>query len=89
MKKVNFKEFKFYTDFKKQHLVKRDIRELLADTIYCNANGVVAANLSMKIINSDGEFELSDNEIKKLIELVSNICSQNIIDGIVEMLKEK
>ena len=88
MKKINFKEFKMYVDFRKKHLVRRDIREAMANMLYTSANGAAAASLSMKIINSDGEIEMSDFEITALLDIANSNCSQNIIDGINEALKD-
>ena len=87
MKSINFKELKIYSDFKKTHLMRIDAREAVADMLYNNANGVVAANLSLKIINSEGDIEITDVEEKALINVVNSSCSQNIIDGVSEALK--
>lgn len=87
MKKINFKEFKMYVDFRKTHMVRQDIRERMADLLYTTANGAAAASLSMKIINSEGDIEITDFEKKALINVVNSSCSQNIIDGVFEALK--
>jgi len=87
MKKINFKEFKRFSDFKKTHIIRQDIREQMANLLYTTAVGAAAASLSMKIINSDGEIEITEFEEKALMKSVNIYCSQSVIDGINEMLK--
>ena len=89
MVKIDFKNFRLFSDIahKKSKIV--DIKEELADAIYSQGTGVVHHALALKIYNSTQETELNDKEVKLLLEFVNCVCSPNMIDSLVEIINEE
>lgn len=71
MKKINFKKFKMFTDITGKGSAEIDISLDFADKIYKNTNGVVAHDLALRIYRSEGEIELSADELEVLSAFVS------------------
>lgn len=71
MKKINFKEFKLFTDISQTNTVSSDVSRELADTIYKNANGIMAHDLAFRIYKSEGEIELSEEEVEFIKSFLS------------------
>lgn len=71
MKKINFKQFKFYTDITKQHTVDQDVSMSFADAIYKQANGILAHDLAFRIYRSTEAIELSEEEVNFLRSFVA------------------
>lgn len=60
--KVNFKRFPVYADIRKEIVIEQDISFVLSNGIYTHIGGIMAHAVAMKIYNSDGEIELTDEE---------------------------
>lgn len=70
MKKIDFRHFKMFTDIEHQKTVETDVSRDFADTIYKNANGIVAHNLALRIYRSAEPVELSEEEVSFLTSFV-------------------
>ncbi|CCZ10522.1 hypothetical protein [uncultured Culturomica sp.] len=89
MNKLNFKEFSIYTGISKIQALTGDVRESFADVLYSQCNGIRAKNLAMMIFNSEGEIEVTDEDLK-LIQMAANAyCTPAFIDAIDEQLNKK
>lgn len=66
MKKINFRTFAFFTDITRENTVKQDVARELADLIYKNGNGVLAHDVALRIYESKGDVELTDEEVAYL-----------------------
>ena len=66
MKKINFKQFKTFTDITREKTSLVDVRKPLADALYKNANGIAAHDLALRIYRSDGEIELEESDAQLL-----------------------
>ena len=64
MAKINFQQFRIPTGIDKSRYQYGDARESVANMLYLNVNGIRAHALAMKIYQSDGEVDYSDEEIK-------------------------
>ena len=54
--------------------------------IYKHGNGIRAHALALKIYNSKGETEFTDDEVIMISQAAENFCTPNFIDAIHEIL---
>lgn len=87
MKNIDFKRFKIFTDITREKTSLMDVRTPLADTLYKNANGIVAHDLALRIYRSDGEIELEDSDVRLLRDF-ANTLTPIFMDSLEENLKE-
>lgn len=87
MAKINFQQFRIPTGIDRSRYQTGDARESVANMLYLNVNGIRAHALAMKIYQSDGEVEYSDEEVKTLTEVANAYGTPAFIDGLREMLK--
>lgn len=87
MAKLNFQKFSVPTGISKKNKQTGDARESFANLIYLNVNGIRAHALAMKIYQSEGETEFSQEEVKLIREVADRMCAPNFIDGLNEQLK--
>lgn len=71
MKKINFKQFKMFTDISQEKTTTVDLSKQFADTIYKNGVGISAHDLAFRIYRAEGEIELSDDDISVLNNFLS------------------
>lgn len=88
MKTINFKNFTMFNDISKETSAIVDARRDVADNIYKSTNGIAALDLSLKIYNSTGAIELSDEEYA-LLEAFINTCTPRFIESFRANVKEK
>ena len=63
-----------------------DLRETFADMIYNNVNGIKAHALALKIYESEGEADYTDDEVKLVRVVAERLCVPGFIDGLNEQL---
>lgn len=71
--KINFKEFKVYTNLAKSDSQLINIVTELADGIYKTAQGIAGHSLALKIYNSKGEEEYTEEEFS----IIQNYANQH------------
>lgn len=86
MKSINLKELKVYHSIAKDTYKIMDIRKAFSDILYTQATGVMAHSLSLRIYESVGPIEISDEECAWLIEASKALCVRAISDAIKEQL---
>lgn len=89
MKKLNLKEIEIYRDITKTQKEMFDFRLDFSNLIYINAIGIMAHNLALKLYNSDGEIELTEEEVELVKNIVNSFCIPAFIDAINEQLKDQ
>lgn len=87
MKKIDFKHFKQFVDITHEKSVTIDARKDLADFLYKSVNGVAALDLAMRIYKSDGEMELSEDDVTLLRPFIEQNCAPIFIDSFNSNLK--
>jgi hypothetical protein len=80
--KINFENLTIYTDIAKTNTQVVNMKAQLADAIYQNGFGVAAHALALKIYNSKGDCELTDEEYNMLVQFVESKCTPMVIDAI-------
>lgn len=81
-KTVNFKEFKFFTNYKRTASTVVDIREEIADVIFVSATRIAGHLLAEKIYNSKGAIKLADKEW----QMLNSICGDKLTMAFMESL---
>lgn len=88
MKKINFEALELFTDIEKTQSVKQNVKSQLANVIYKRTNGIAMHALALKIYNSKGEEEYTEEECK-LIKQVSEQLTPVFIDAINNVIGEQ
>lgn len=86
MKTINFEEFSLYMGIAKTNNHIGDARESVANLLYLNVAGIRAHSLALKIYQSDGETEYSDDEVQLIQEVANKHCLPNFIDSLSDMI---
>lgn len=86
MKTINFKEFSLYMGISKNDSHTGDARESVANILYLNVAGIRAHSLALKIYQSDGETEYSDDEVQLIQEVANKHCLPNFIDSLNDII---
>ena len=79
--KINFEEIKIYTDIEHKTMVRLDMKKKIANDIYNHGQGIDFHALALKIYNSQGEIELSEEEYKLLMDYARAMGTPAAIDA--------
>lgn len=85
--KVNFKQFDVYTSLKGDQRQTTDAREAVADAVYMAGIGVFAHSLALRILQSEGEIELTARE-EQIVEHALAEKGRSFVYGSFLRLKE-
>ena len=85
MKKINFSQVEIYTGVSKTACFVQDVREAFADALYSQCVGLKAHALALKIFNSKGEEEYTEDEVELIKQFAQVNCSPSLIDAINKM----
>lgn len=86
--KIDFQNFGIPTSINQSNIKIVDVREVFADLIYTNINGIKAHSLALKIYNSEGIIEFSQEEVKTIQEIAFKLCTPNFIDGLSNQISK-
>lgn len=86
--KLNFKQFVLFQGIDKKNAALTDASKVIADNLYVSAQGIVAHALALKIYNTQGEEEYSDEEIE-ILRNFSKQCTPAFMDSFEEFIKPK
>lgn len=89
MVKLNFQHFSIPTGISRKKRQTGDARESFANVIYLNVNGIKAHALAMKIYESEGETDYSEEEVNIIRNVAEKLCPPNFIDGLMEQIEEQ
>lgn len=79
---LNFKQFRIPTGIDMKIYRTGDARESVANMIYLNVNGIRAHALALKIYQSEGLTDYSDDEINVIREASNKYATPAFIDGL-------
>lgn len=82
MKKIDFTRVEICTSITGNTCVVEDIREAFADALYKQGMGLKVYALALKIFNSKGEEEYTDEEVGLINHFTEQFCSPSLIDAI-------
>ena len=86
MRRRDFQHFNVYLSVSHKEARPMDVRETFADMIYNNVNGIKAHALALKIYESEGEADYTDDEVKLVRVVAERLCVPGFIDGLNEQL---
>ena len=86
MRRIDFQYFNVYLSVSHKEARPMDVRETFADMIYNNVNGIKAHALALKIYESEGEADYTDDEVKLVRVVAERLCVPGFIDGLNEQL---
>ena len=86
--KLNFKKFPLFQGIDKSNILITDVSKAIADGLYNAVQGIAAHALALKIYNTTGEEEYSDEEIQ-ILRNFSIQCTPAFIDSFEEFVKVK
>lgn len=89
MAKLNFQHFSIPIGISRKQRQTGDARESFANVIYLNVNGIKAHALAMKIYESEGETDYSEEEVNIIRNVAEKLCPPNFIDGLMEQIEEQ
>lgn len=84
--RIDFQHFNVYLSVSRKEARPMDVRETFADMIYNNVNGIKAHALALKIYESDGGVDYTDDEVKLVRVVAERLCVPGFIDGLNEQL---
>lgn len=79
---LDFKCFLVALDVAREHLENIDCRKLFADAVYKNGDGIAANALALKIYQSSGMTEYTDEEIYLMKLCANNYCKAFFADAL-------
>ena len=86
MKKINLEKLEVFLNIAKTQRVEQNVKSDLADIMYKTGKGIAYHALALKIYNSSGETEYTDDECEFIRE-VSQTCAPFFIDAINDILQ--
>lgn len=86
MKKIDFEKLKVALDIEGKHVEEQNVKKDFANLLYQQGKGIEYHALALKIFNSEGESEYSDEECE-LIKQASLTCAPFFIDAIERALE--
>lgn len=81
MKKIDFRNFKVFTDISGEKTETLDITLMFSDMLYKRVNGIVAHDLALRIYRADKPVEFTDEEIGMLRPFVEANFTPIFIDS--------
>lgn len=85
--KINLKQFRLPLCIDRTRYQIGDARESVANMLYLSVNGIRAHALALKIYQSEGETEYSDEEIKSIMDVANMYATPAFIDGLRDMIQ--
>lgn len=80
--KINFEDIGIYTDIERKTMVRLDMKKKIANDLYNHGQGIAFHALALKIYNSHGEIELSEEEYNLLMDYVRQMGTPAAIDAL-------
>ena len=80
--KINFEQLRVYNDIAKTREMVVNVKVQVADTIYQKGIGIEAHALALKIYNSTGDCELTDDEYQLLVSFAEHHFIPMVIDAL-------
>lgn len=79
--KINFEQLRVYNDIAKTRELVVNVKVQVADALYQNGFGIGAHALALKIYNSTGDCELTDEEYQMLMHFAEGHFTPMVIDA--------
>jgi len=87
--KINFEKFNVYTDIAHTNCVEANVKEEIANVLYNKGAGVACHALALKIYNSKGEEDYTEEEYDLLLKIVEPLFTPMFISSLMEYNKKE
>lgn len=85
--KIDFENFQLVKGIDKSIVEPMNVKAVFADTLYTKGQGIAFHALALKIYNSVGETEYTDDEYKLMVMFSEQCMTPNFIDSL-KMLEQ-
>lgn len=82
MKKVDLVNLEVFTDMAHTMCTRVNVKDQVANELYTHGSGLACHALALKIYNSSGQVELSDEEYALLMQFADAMFTPNMIDAL-------
>ncbi len=86
--KIDFTKISVPKNVAKTEVQVMDLKEAFADAIYNNGPGVAAANLALKIYNSDESTGYDKNEVDLMKGIAKSVLKAAAMDGVLAAIEK-
>lgn len=86
--KIDFSKLPCFTNISKQEKVNIDIKYDLSNAMYMHGGGVEIGSLAMKIYNSEGETEYTEQECNIILNFVRNVNTM-VADSLEDLINQE
>jgi hypothetical protein len=83
MVKINFESLRVFKDIEHKVAEVINIKMSVANTLYEHGQGIAFHALALKIYNSEGEMEYTDDEYDLIMAYANQMCKPCIIDALI------
>ena len=87
--KIDFTKFKMFTDIAHTNTVEVNAKNDIADVLYRYGTGIAMNALALKIYNSEGEIDITEDEYNQILAIVEKISSPMFIGSLMEYNKKE
>lgn len=87
--KINFEKFNVYTDIAHTNCIEANVKEEIANVLYNKGAGIACNALALKIYNSTGEEEYTQEEYNLLLNTVESLLTPMFISSLMEYNKKE
>lgn len=88
MVKINFEQLRVYRDIEHKMFDDVNVKNGVANELYEKGQGIAFHALAMKIYNSQGETEYTDDEYNLIMNYANQMCSPCFIDALTACKEE-
>ena len=83
MVKINFESLRVFKDIEHKVCEVMDVKMAVANELYEKGQGIAFHALAMKIYNSQGDTEYTDEEYELIMNYANQMCRPSVIDALM------
>lgn len=87
--KIDFTKFNIYTDISHTKCIEANVKDELANVLYNNGSGIACHALALKIYNTKGEEEYTDEEYNILLNQMQASLTPMFTSSLMEYNKKE
>ena len=83
MVKINFESLRVFKDIEHKVCEVMDVKMAVANELYEKGQGIAFHALAMKIYNSQGDTEYTDEEYELIMNYANQMCRPSVIEALM------
>lgn len=83
MVKINFESLRVFKDIEHKVCEVIDVKMAVANELYDKGQGIAFHALAMKIYNSQGDTEYTDEEYELIMNYANQMCRPSVIEALM------